>query len=737
MHWYASVFAAILAIAGPARVAAAADRVPSFDTEIMPLLTKSGCNQGACHGKGAGQNGFRLSLRGFAPDQDYRWITREFDGRRIDPTSPEDSLLLRKATGLTPHEGGRIFAPDSREYELLLAWIRGGYPGPDKTGARISKLELTPAEKVLKPGESVQLVATATFSDGVKRDVTWLTKFDSNDPAYLEVTPSGKATALRNGASAVRAMFLTEVTVCVFSMPFERPVDPKQFESANNFVDRHAYAKLEELRIPPSELCKDEEFIRRLFLDATGTLPSAEEVARFAADRDPSKRVKLVDAVLERPEFTDYWALQLGDLFQNRKERDHDVRGVKGVRQFHEWLRKQVAANRPWNEIARDVLTATGESSTSPAVGYFIVTVGEQRHGENSEAPESIAQAFLGTRIGCARCHNHPLERYTQDDFYHFAAYLSRVKLERKESRMGPTMLKVGHPDQDQNKRPVGVNQPRTGMFMKPQPLDRTAGDVQPTEDPRVALARWITDPGNPYFTGAMVNRVWKHYLGVGLVEPVDDLRATNPPTNPELWKALNREFVEKKFDLRALMRVILNSRIYQLSSSTRPGNETDTRFYSHYYARRLSAEVMLDAICETTGVPERFDGYPLGVRAVQVPDPSTASYFLRTFGRSERVTACACERGGDVSLPQVLHLIGGEATAKVQSGNGWLARELQAEKDDGKLLDSLFLRTLARRPTAEEKTRVLRLLGETPRDELFRDLFWAILNSKEFLFNR
>lgn len=738
MPRFSYLLAAVVAVGSPS-VSLAAD-VPSFNTDVMPLLTKAGCNQGACHGKGNGQNGFRLTLRGFAPDQDYKWITREFSGRRLDRTKPEESLLLRKATGLTPHEGGRLFSTASREYKLLLDWITAGYPGPDAAEAKVSKLELTPASQVLKPGEDVQLVATATFADGSKRDVTWLTKFDSNDPAYLTITPGGKAKALRNGASAVRAMYLTEVAVTVFAMPFDRPVDEKRFQQANNFVDTHVFAKLKELRIEPSDLCSDDEFIRRVFLDACGIMPTATEVTAFVADKDAKKREKLVDAVLARSEFTDYWALQLSDLFQNRKERDHDVRGPKGVRQFHDWLRKQVEANRPWDALARDVLTAIGSNTDNPAVGYYIVTVGEQRHGENSEAPESIAQAFLGTRIGCAKCHNHPLERYTQDDFYHFAAYFSRVKLDRKEAKMGPTTLAVGHPDQNQNKSPVGVSQPRTGMFMKAQPLDRTKGDVTPGDDPRVTLAKWITDPSNEYFAGAMVNRVWKHYMSVGLVEPVDDLRATNPPTNPALWKALTGTFVQKKFDFRELSRTILLSRSYQLSSATRPGNEADARFYSHYYARRLPAEVLLDAICDATGVPERFDGYPVGVRAVQVPDPGSVSYFLKAFGRSDRVTACACERTGDVTLPSVLHLIGGDTVVnKVNSPTGWLATRLKDEKDDDKLLDELFLRVYARKPTAEEKAKVVELLKgkDTPRDELFRDVFWALLNSKEFLFNR
>ena len=737
----ACVLALALSGSAPAQapVAEPPAAVPSFETEVMPLLTKAGCNQGACHGKGAGQNGFRLSLRGFAPELDHRWITREFDGRRLDPAKPEESLLLRKATGQTPHEGGRLFAPGGREYELLLAWLRAGAPGPTKDGPKVRKLDVSPAAKSLKPGEEVQLVATATFDDGTTRDVTWLTKFDSNDPAYLEVSPSGKAKAIRPGASAARAMFLTEVAVAVFAVPFDRPVDPKRFEVGNNFIDTHVFAKLKELRIEPSDLCTDEEFVRRLFLDACGVLPTADEVTAFAADRDPKKREKLIDAALARPEFTDYWALQLGDLFQNRRERDHDVRGVKGVRQFHDWLRNQVQANRPWDELARDVLTAAGPTTESPAVGYFVVTVGEHRHGENSEAPESVAQALLGTRIGCAKCHNHPLERYTQDDYYHFAAYFSRVKLDRKDSKSGPTVLRVSHPDQNQDKNPVGVSQPRTGRFLKPQPLDRAAGDVRPGDDPRAALARWVTDPANEYFAGAMVNRVWRHYLGVGLVEPVDDLRATNPPTNPALWKALVAEFVAKKYDLRALMRAVLNSRAYQLSSSTRPGNAADARFYSHYYARRLPAEVMLDAICDATGVPEVVEGYPQGVRVVQIPDPGANSYFLRTFGRSDRVTACACERGGDVSLPQVLHLIGGEVTNKVNSGACWVNKAVAAEKDDDRLLDQLFLRTLATRPTEEQRRAVKALLAEkgANREGVSRDLLWALLNSKEFLFNR
>ncbi len=714
------------------------ESAPSFLNDVVPILTKQGCNQGACHGKGAGQNGFRLSLRGYAPELDHAWITKEFSGRRVDPAVPQQSLLLTKATADAPHEGGKLFAVGSREYTTLLAWLRAGRPGPNSKDPTIQKLEVTPADKVLKVGDRLPLQAWATFSDGSRRDVTWLTKFESNDTAVADVASSGLVSARRNGATAIRAAFQTEVAVATVAVPFEQPVDAKRFEAGNNLIDLPLFAKLKDLRIEPSDACTDEEFLRRAFLDTIGTLPTPAETAKFLADGDAKKREKLVDSLLARPEFVDYWTLFLSDLLQNRKERDHDVRGTKGVRQFHGWIRKQVAANRPWDQIAREVLTATGKTTENPAVGYFVVTVGEHREVEKSEAAESVAQAFLGTRIGCTRCHNHPLERYTQDDFYHFSAFFTRVKLERKDPRTAPTTLVVSHHDKNQNKNPVQVRQPRTGAMLRPQPLDRTTPDVKPTEDPREKLADWIVDPKNEAFSGAMVNRLWKHFFAVGLVEPVDDIRATNPPSNPALWAALNREFVAKKYDLKHLIRTILLSRAYQLTSATRPGNEADSRFYSHYYARRLPAEVLLDAICQATGVPEEFAGYPAGVRALQIPDSGVNSYFLTLFGRSPRVTACACERMGDVTMPQLLHLQNGDRlAAKMTNPAGTLAKLLKEQNDDGKLTEELFLRTMARLPRPDEREAVSKALQSgDPRDEVFRDVFWALLNSKSFAFN-
>ena len=711
---------------------------PSYLNEVVPVLTKAGCNQGACHGKGIGQNGFRLSLRGYDPESDHRSLTREFDGRRVDPADPARSLLLTKPTAAVPHEGGRVFAESSREYRTLLGWVQAGCPGPDPKAPKITKLELTPGDKVLKPGDTQQLTAVATFSDGTNTDVTWLTKFVTNDAAVCTVTSTGLVKANRNGATAVRAAFLTEVAVFTLAVPFGKPVDEAKFATRNNAIDVGVFARLKELRIEPSELSGDAEFLRRVYLDVIGTLPTPAEVRGFVADPAADKRTKVIDALLNRPEFTDYWTLFLSDLLQNRKERDHDVRGVKGVRQLHAWIREQVAAGRGWDEIAREVLTATGDTSTAPQVGYFVVTVGEHREVEKSEAAESVAQAFLGTRIGCARCHNHPLERYTQDDFYHFSAFFTRVKLDRKDPKQGATVLRVGQHDQNQNRQPVQVRQPRTNTMLAPQTLDRTAVPVSTLDDPRAKLAEWVVNPQNEQFSGAMVNRVWKHFLGVGLVEPVDDLRATNPPSIPAVWATLNKEFVKQRYSLKELIRFIVSSRTYQLTSATTPANAADGRFYSHYYARRLPAEVLLDALTGATGTSEKFDGYPDGVRAIQIPDPASHSAFLKMFGSSERVTACACERSGDVTLPQLLSLQNGDRLlAKIKDGNGALAKLLKDQPDDAKVTEELFLRTLGRRPGLDEVAAIKKELGGgDPRDEVFRDLFWALLNAKEFAFN-
>ncbi len=719
-----------------------ADSVPSFVNDIIPILTRYGCSQGSCHGKGVGQNGFRLSLRGYAPEQDHEWLTREYFSRRIDVADPESSTLLRKTSGLATHEGGKLFGKESKAYGLLLAWIRAGAPGPGKADATLKDIRLRPDRLTLAPGTSADLKVEATFSDGSTRDVTWLCRFESNDPGQAEIDLLGKVRVRRHGETAVRASFQTGVAVAVVTSARPKAIDPKHFAIKNNVVDEHVFAKLRDLRIEPSGLCSDAEFMRRAHLDTIGVLPTPAEVQAFLADASADKRKKLVDALLARPEFNDYWALFLSDLLQNRKERDHDVRGVKGVRDFHSWIRKQVADKRGWDQVARDVLLSSGKSDTNAAIGYYIVTVGEHGDPTKSEVVDSVAQAFLGTRIGCARCHNHPLERYTQDDFYHFAGFFSRVKLDRQESKKGPTTLRIAGTDGKEPhlaKEKVGVQQPRTNVFLAPRPLDRSVvAPFKPGDDPRLPLVNWIVDPKNEHFSGSMVNRIWRHYLGVGLVEPVDDLRASNPPSNPELWKALNRDFVKNKFDMRSLMRLILNSRTYQLSSTTTPDNAADNRFYSHYVVRRLPAEVLLDAVSSATGEPEKFPGYPLGLRAVQLPDPGLKSYFLELFGRSDRVTACACERSGEVTLPQLLHVQNSEGlVAKVRSGQGRLMKLVRDKKGDDAIIEELFLVTLSRLPTAANLAAARESLKDaTSRDEAFQDLFWALMNTKEFSFN-
>ena len=692
--------------------------------------------------------------------------------------APEQSLLIGKATGRLPHGGGRRFGADSPAARLLVEWVSGNMPGPREGEPSPVRLIISPGDQILRIDEQVSLKVTAEYSDGRRRDVTWLTQFASGDPPTLDVTDDGIVTAERAGETVVRAAFRDLVAIAEFTIPFDHAVDPKHYTTRYNAIDGPVFDKLAALRIEPSALCDDASFLRRASLDAIGTLPTPEEVRNFLADTRPNKRQRLVEDLLDRPEFVDHWTYWLAEILQNRKERDHDVRGTKGVRSFHAWIREQVAAGRNWRQIASDVLTVTGRSTEHPAVGYFIVTVGE-KEAEQSEVADSVAQAFLGTRVGCARCHNHPLEKYTQDDYYHFVGYFSRVALARKDPKEGPTELTVGTRHllnlreqirqqskkldelktsqgdvkqveeverriadlqkqiSEHSQRPVEVRQPRTGRMLAPRPLDRSETAIRPGIDPRVALVNWMTDPANEQFSGAMINRLWKHFLGVGLVEPVDDLRATNPPSNQALWDLLNREFVASDYDLKHIMRLIMNSRTYQLASETTESNFRDSRFYSHYYARRLPAEVLLDAICSATGEPETFAGYPRGVRALQVPDPFTDSYFLTVFGRAARTTACACERDTDVTLPQLLHLQNSdELTRKIKSPDGRLRRLIRTQTDNGILVDEVYLATVNRLPTGAEKQAVLSHFTESTREEVAIDLFWALLNTSEFAFN-
>ena len=510
----------------------------------MPTLTRLGCNSGACHGKLAGQNGFKLSLRGYAPELDHIAITRDARGRRIAKARPRDSLLLSKPTMRTPHKGGRKLDPASPEYRTLLAWIAAGAPGPTGSEPKVTRLVVSPALKSYEPNASQSLTVRADYSDGSSRDVTKLALFQSNEAGLASVDDSGKVTALRPGATAVMASFQGQVAVHVVTTPYDFRVDPAVYDAKVNFIDDHVMAKLREIRLEPSPRCDDATFLRRASLDLTGTLPTPEEADAFLADKDPEKRVQLVDRLLNSPAYVDYWSNAWGELFQNRLERDGDKRGLKGVRGFARWIREQVRTNRPWDAVVRDVLTARGPLSQEPAGGYFLVN----RRPE--DLAEAATHAFLGTRIQCAKCHNHPLERFTQDDYYGMAAFFTRVKTDGKATDEGPA-VDVGLPGRPGRRRgattdaqKVGISQPRTGQFLPPRPLDRSDLVLEPGQDPREALAAWMTAPSNRTFARAIVNRAWKKLLAVGLVEPVDDLRATNPATNEPLLEALCDDFI-------------------------------------------------------------------------------------------------------------------------------------------------------------------------------------------------
>lgn len=788
MRFFRLLLPALLYVIASQVRAAEFSSPPSFVNDVEPVLTKLGCNQGVCHGKGAGQNGFRLSLRGYAPELDHGWLTREYAGRRVSLLAPDDSLILTKPLGEAPHAGGKLFSRGSSAHELLRSWILAGAPGPLSDECELVGVEVTPSRRRAKVGETFDLKTSAEYSDGHRRDVTWLTQFVSNDAGVASIDAEGRVKIVGPGETALQAQFQGRVAVTIVTVPYDRP-EPKYEVPPAGRIDELVLNRLRDLRIPAAPRCDDAAFLRRATLDVIGKLPTEAETRAFLADARSDKRVRLIDGLLARSEFADYWTLIWSDLFQNRKERDHDVRGSKGVRSFYYWLRDQIAADVPWNELTARVLTSHGSTREHPEVGYYVVTIGEQREPAKSDVVSAVAQAFLGVRIGCAKCHNHPLEKYTQDDFYRFAACFGRVSFERKKPEVGPTELVLSteqqrglerqlqqlrkslaeleasaaptdaaevkkHEQQLAAKRgqvenlerkiaeekiaEVKVNQPRTGKAMTPHGLDRQPLAGVPGADPRELLVAWMTDGKNADFNGAIVNRLWKHFLGVGLVEPVDDLRVGNPPTNPELWNLLCDELVASKFSLKHVMRLILNSETYQRSSRTSPENESDARYYSHFYARRLPAEVLLDAIGDVTGVPDRFPGYPAGMRAVQLPDPALDSYFLNLFGRSARTTACACERQGEVTMSQLLHLQNGDTVLqKLESGEGRLPQLLKSQTDDAKVVETLFLETLGRLPSEIEYRSIeAQLKSGDPRVDVFRDLLWALLNSKEFSFN-
>jgi Protein of unknown function (DUF1553)/Protein of unknown function (DUF1549) len=721
----------------------------SFRNHVQSVLTKAGCNSGACHGAAAGKNGFKLSLRGYDPEADFRMITRQSRGRRIVPSDPGRSLILLKPTGAVPHKGGLRFVVDSREYRVLAEWIAAGQPAPSADDPRITRLEILPEAAVLKKGAVHQLLVEAHFTDGHTEDVTSWAKFTSTNQTVCQVDDLGKLKVAGNGEGSIVAWYLSKNVLATVTVPFDNEVPPGTFAKADrrNFIDDWILAKLGRLNLVPAPPCTDSEFIRRASLDALGVLPTADEARSFLDDAAPDKRVRLIDRLLERPEFVDYWSYKWSDLLLVSSARLRP----KAVEAFSKWIRQRVSVNEPWDRFVRELVTAKGSTLQHGAANFYAL------HEDPQDMAETVSMAFLGMAINCAHCHDHPLEKWTNDDYYGMANLFARVR-SKDGSGDGDRVVFVADRGE--------LIQPRTGRPQRPRPLDGKAIPFDSTTDRREILAGWLASPDNPYFSHAIVNRVWANFMGPGLVEAVDDMRLTNPPSNPELLAALAGDLTKNGYDLKALMRKILTSAAYQRSSRTLPGNEGDERFYSRFYPRRLSAEVLLDAVSQVTGSPTTFAGHPAGTRALELADSATDSYFLKVFGRPERLLTCECERSNDPSMSQVLHIANGDTlNSKIEAPNNHIAAMLERGADNGEIVDDLYLSALSRRPTAKERRRLLAILAENPqasaapaglnttaqragkraraadsrfsaRRRAVEDLYWGVLSSKEFLFN-
>ena len=700
----------------------------SFRNHVEPVLAKAGCNSGACHGARAGQNGFKLSLRGYDPLSDHVSITRNASGRRITPSDPARSLLLLKPTGAVPHKGGVRFEVGSEEYRVVADWIAAGQPAPQEDDPRIERLEILPETVVLTPESQQQFVVRAHFSDGHIEDVTRWTRFTATDSTVVRIDDAGRATVTGHGEGSVNASYLSRNVVATVRSPYDNATPDAVFANAPraNFIDELVLEKLQLLRIPPSPPASDAEFLRRASLDAIGVLPAPEEVRAFLADGDPLKRERLVDRLLARPEFVDYWTYRWSDLFLVNGEKLN----AKQVDAYSAWIREQVAKNTPWDELARQVITASGSTAENGAANFYAL------HQDPQTMSESVSMTFLGMAINCARCHDHPLEKWTNDQYYGMANLFARVRAKGSDDSRIIFVADRGE-----------VVQPRTGNPQPPRPLDAAPIPGDGPTDRREYLADWLTSPDNPYFAKAVINRVWANFLGTGIVEAVDDLRLTNPPSNRLLFDALEEDFVANGYDLKRLMRLILTSQTYQRSSMALPGNKPDTRYYSHYYPRRLKAEVLLDAASRAALAPTKFKDKPLGTRALQLHDVKVESYFLDTFGRPDRLQTCECERTDMPSMKQVLHLMNGETLneklARVaDEKQGWtgnrIGRSLASGASNEQIVEEAYLATLCRYPTEEEQARLLAALAEVPADArrvAIEDLYWGLMTSSEFLF--
>jgi hypothetical protein len=704
----------------------------SFRNDVIPVMTKVGCNQGACHGALSGKNGFKLTLRGYDPDVDYDTLTRQSVGRRIDPEEPARSLMLLKPTMAVAHGGGKRFDTNSLEYQTLSGWIAQGMPRPRDDDPQVTGLEVFPAAARLAPGAEQQLVVRAKYSDGQVRDVTRWVKFSSSDEGTASVDDLGHVKMNGDGQAAITLWYSSRVLYSRVSVPYPNKVDAAVYEKfpRHNYIDDLVLDKLKTLNIAPSPLADDSTFIRRAYIDAAGILPTAEEVEDFLADRTPDKRQKLIAALMERDEFIDYWSYKWSDLLlvSSRKLRSN------AMWSFYDWIRASVKTDKPWDQFAREIYTSSGNTRQNGALNYFVI------HKDPIDIAENATQAFLGQRLTCARCHNHPLEKWTQKQYYQFANLFARVG-EKNGDEPGDIVIFA--------KASGDINHPRLLKPLPPTPLDGIPMALDSPEDRRAHFAKWLTSKDNTYFQRAIVNRVWGNFMGRGIVDPVDDVRATNPASNEELFNALCKDFVDHGFSVKHLVATIMNSAVYQLSPEANATNQNDNRYYSKYIVKRLPAEVLLDAMSQVTGVASQFSGYPAGTRALQLPDTQVKSEFLTSFGRPARALCDAGERSSAPSVAQALHVINGDTlNRKLMAADAYPVLAIKLGLSDSRILDHLFLSAYSRYPTDVQKQPMLAALRKArtvagsaevqreARRQALEDMMWAMLTSKEFLFN-
>ncbi|MBL7042690.1 MAG: DUF1549 domain-containing protein [Pirellulaceae bacterium] len=697
---------------------ASADRAISFHLDVMPVFMRSGCNVGSCHGSARGKDGFRLSLFGFDPKGDYYRVTREESVRRINLAVPEASLLIEKMTGAVPHTGGKLFDTDSQYYATLLRWLEAGVPLDEGEPPHVTELDIYPPKAVIEgEGTTQQFVARAHYSDGTDRDVTDLTVFLTSNDNSAPIDKNGMVTAAARGEAFVMGRFETK-TVGSQVLVLPKDLNYTSPEVPGNYIDQLVGAKLMKLRILPSGICSDEEFLRRATLDITGTLPTEEEYHAFMSETDPQKRSKLVDRLLDRKEFSEIWAMKWSELLMVKSSNQVSY---KSMFLYSNWLTDKIANNVPLDEMVRQLLSASGGTFKSPATNFY------QIERDTLKTAENVAQVFMGFRTQCAQCHNHPFDRWTMNDYYSFAAFFSQIGRKAGEDYRETIVFNRGSGD---------VRHPVGNRVMAPKFLGGDTPDVA-GKDRRAAMAEWLTSPENPYFATNVANRVWATFFGIGIVEPVDDVRVSNPPSNPELFEELGRKLVEYKYDFKQLVRDICNSQAYQRSFQRNESNEGDSRNFAFANVRRIPAEQLLDCIGRVTDTKEKFRGLPLGARAVQIADGNTSTYFLTTFGRSKRETVCACEATTDPSLSQALHTLNGATVHGKVTQGGVVKKLLDQGLTPEKVIESLYIRCLARNPTASELERLTSVVAESENPQAgLEDVFWAVLNSREFLFN-